>query len=158
MANISADMLGQQLAMASQIIEGQVDAEIERLDNLDGDELEKIRRERMAAMRKRALKKNEWISNGHGEYQELAEEKEFFEVTKKSENVVCHFYRDGFDRCKIVDKHLALLCKKHIETKFCKINAEKSPFLTNRLSIRVLPTLVVVKEGKTKDYVVGFTD
>ena len=46
-----------------QIIEEKVDAEIERLDNLDGDELENLRKERMAAMRKRALKKNEWIAN-----------------------------------------------------------------------------------------------
>lgn len=66
---------------------------------------------------------------GHGEYIELYDEKEFFEVTKKSENVVCHFYRDSFERCKILDKHLSLLSKKHIETKFCKINAEKAPFL-----------------------------
>lgn len=158
MAGVPADMIGQQLAMASQIIEGQVDAEIERLDNLDGDELENIRKERIAAMRKRALKKNEWISNGHGEYMELSEEKEFFESSKKSEKLVCHFYRDGFERCKILDKHFQLLAPKHIETKFCKLNAEKSPFLTQRLSIRVLPTLVVVVDGKTRDYIVGFSD
>ncbi|KAA0202612.1 hypothetical protein HAZT_HAZT007713, partial [Hyalella azteca] len=83
---------------------------------------------------------------GHGEYQELSEEKEFFETTKKSENVICHFYREGFERCKIVDKHFALLCKKHIEAKFYRLN------------IRVLPTLVVVKDGKTKDYIIGFSE
>uniref|UniRef100_A0A2P2HX91 Thioredoxin domain-containing protein 9-like n=1 Tax=Hirondellea gigas TaxID=1518452 RepID=A0A2P2HX91_9CRUS len=158
MAGITEDMIGQQLAAASQIIETQVDAEIERLDNLDGDELENIRKERMAAMRKRALKKNEWIANGHGEYRELSEEKEFFECSKKSENMVCHFYREGFERCRVVDKHFSLLARKHIETKFCKINAEKAPFLTGRLNIHVLPTIVIVKEGKTKDFIVGFTD
>jgi len=42
----------------------------------------------------------------------------------------------SFLRCKIVDKHLALLAPKHMETKFCKINAEKCPFLTDRLKIR----------------------
>jgi len=150
--------LGQQLAMASQIIEEKIDAEIERLDNLDGDDLGNIRKDRMAAMRKKALKKNEWIANGHGEYQQLGEEKEFFEVSKKSENVVCHFFREGFERCKIMDKHLSILCLKHIETKFCKLNAEKSPFLAGRLGIKILPTLVVVKEGKTKDFIIGFTD
>ena len=67
---------------------------------------------------------------GHGEYTEIAEEKEFFELAKKSKNFVCHFYRDEFFRCKIVDKHLRLLAQKHMETKFCKINAEKCPFLT----------------------------
>ena len=39
-------------------------------------------------------------------------------------------------RCKIVDKHLALLAPKHVETKFCKINATKCPFLVERLKIR----------------------
>lgn len=72
-------------------------------------------------------------SQGHGEYTELYDEKEFFETTKKSENVVCHFYRDQFVRCKLVDKHLNILARKHIETKFCKINAEKAPFLTGKV-------------------------
>ena len=46
---------------------------------------------------------------------------EFFNVTKNSENVVCHFYREETFRCKIMDKHLAILAKKHVETKFCKV-------------------------------------
>jgi len=50
------------------------------------------------------------------------------------------------------------LAPKHLETKFCKINAEKCPFLTDRLRIKVIPTLAIVKDAKTKDYVVGFTD
>lgn len=61
-------------------------------------------------------------------------------------------------RCKILDKHLALLAKKHVETKFIKLNAEKAPFLSERLRIKVIPTLALLLDGKTKDYVVGFTD
>ena len=75
-----------------------------------------------------------FLFQGHGEYQELSEEKEFFEASKKSENMICHFYREGFERCRIVDKHFEILCRKHIETKFCKLNAEKSPFLTGMYS------------------------
>ncbi|KAG7154481.1 thioredoxin domain-containing protein 9-like [Homarus americanus] len=159
MAGLNAQALVEkQLTAATQIIERQLDAEINRLDNLESDDLDAIRRERLAAMKERQKKKQDWINNGHGDYSELSDEKEFFETTKKSENVVCHFYRDQFVRCKIADKHLEILAKKHIETKFCKINAEKAPFLTERLSIRVLPTLCLVKNGKTKDYIVGFTD
>lgn len=61
-------------------------------------------------------------------------------------------------RCKILDKHLAILAKKYVETKFIKLNAEKAPFLTERLHIKVLPTLALLVDGKTKDYVVGFSD
>jgi hypothetical protein len=34
------------------------------------------------------------------------------QVTTTTENVVVHFYHRDFERCKIVDKHLALLAKK----------------------------------------------
>lgn len=95
---------------------------------------------------------------GHGTYTELADEKEFFEVSKKSPNIVCHFYRDSTERCRIVDMHLKILAGKHIEAKFCKVNAEKSPFLTQRLRIKVIPTIALIKDSKTKDFIVGFSD
>ena len=88
----------------------------------------------------------------------MVDEKEFFEVSKKSENIVCHFYRDSAERCKIVDKHLRILASKHIEARFCKVNAEKCPFLTQRLRIKVIPSIALIKDSKTKDYIVGFTD
>merc|ERR1712128_65947 len=43
-------------------------------------------------------------------------------------------------------------------TKFCKINAEKCPFLTERLKIRTIPTMLVIKDSITRDYIVGFGD
>jgi len=106
----------------------------------------------------RQKKKQEYLANGHGEYDELSGEKEFFEVSKKSANIIAHFYRDSTERCKIVDHHLKILAKKHLEAKFCKVNAENSPFLTQRLRIKVIPTIAIIKDSKTKDYVVGFTD
>lgn len=63
-----------------------------------------------------------------------------------------------FIRCNILDKHLTILAKKHLETKFLKLNVEKAPFLSERLRVKVIPTLALVKDGKTRDYVVGFTD
>ncbi|XP_054403773.1 thioredoxin domain-containing protein 9-like [Pongo abelii] len=101
---------------------------------------------------------SEWLSKGHGEYREIPSEREFFQEVKESENVVCHFYRDSTFRCKILDRHLAILSKKHLETKFLKLNVEKAPFLCERLRIKVIPTLALLKDGKTQDYVVGFTD
>lgn len=95
---------------------------------------------------------------GHGEYSELADEKEFFEISKKSENIICHFYRDSTERCKIVDKHLKILAPKHHEARFVKVNAEKCPFLCQRLRIKVIPSIALIKDSKTKDFIVGFTD
>jgi hypothetical protein len=151
-------ILGQQLMQTAQIMEEQVDAEIKKLETMDEDELEVIKRQRMEMMKKQQEKKQEWLKQGHGEYSEIPEEKEFFNVTKNSGNVVCHFYRDETFRCKILDKHLGILAKKHVETKFCKINAEKTPFLCDRLKIRTIPTMIMVKDSITRGYIVGFGD
>ena len=48
-----------------------------------------------------------------------------------------YYYPNVLVRCKILDKHLNILAKKHLETKFCKIDAEKCPFLCDRLKIKV---------------------
>jgi hypothetical protein len=71
---------------------------------------------------------------GHGDYTEIPEEKEFFEATKKSKDIVCQFYKSDSPRCKIVDHHLKILCKSHMEARFCKIDAERCPFLTRKYS------------------------
>lgn len=44
---------------------------------------------------------------------------------------------------------MEILAAKHIEAKFIKIDAEKAKFLTERLNVRVLPTMVLLKENKT---------
>ena len=70
----------------------------------------------------------------------------------------CFFYRDSTPRCRIVDMHLKVLATKHLEARFCKVNAERCPFLTERLRIKVIPSIALIKDSKTKDYIVGFTD
>lgn len=117
-----------------------------------------LREKRIQQMKKQAAQRETWKTQGHGTYSEVTEEKEFFEVCKKSDKVVCHFYRESTFRCKIVDKHLELLAPKHLETKFVKLSVERAPFLCDRLHIRILPTIACVIEGKTKDYIKGFDD
>lgn len=146
-----------QLIQVTKHIEKQVDATLEALDNLDVNDLEQLRKSRVNEMRKQEEKRRIWLSNGHGEYEELAEEKMFFDVIKKSENVVVHFYTNSNERCRIVDKHLKILAPKHIETKFCKLDAEKCPFLANNLKIKTIPSIVLVHDSIMVDKIVGFT-
>jgi thioredoxin-like negative regulator of GroEL len=143
-----------QLITAAIQLERQLDSEISALESLNTDDIEAIRAQRLKQMKKQAEQRQEWKMMGHGEYAELADEKEFFEVSKKSANIVCHFYRDGAERCKIVDMHLKILAAKHIEARFCKVNVEKCPFLTKRLRIKVIPSIALIKDSKTKDYIV----
>ncbi|XP_052796926.1 thioredoxin domain-containing protein 9-like [Mya arenaria] len=151
-------MLEGQLLEASKVVEQQLDAEIDRLEKMDEDDFDMLRKQRMDALKKSQQQKQEWMSNGHGKYTEVADEKDFFDSCKKSKKVVCHFYRDSTFRCKIIDKHLEILAPKHIETKFIKIDAEKCKFLVDRLRIVVLPTICIAMDGKTQDYIVGFDD
>lgn len=153
-----ANMMDNAIMAAAQQIEKQLDQQLDKLDSLQTDDIQVLREQRLKEMRDLKKKQEEWIANGHGVFSELADEKEFFEVSKKSPNIVCHFYRDSAERCKIVDMHLKILAQKHIEARFCKVNAEKSPFLTQRLRIKVIPTIALIKDSKTRDYIVGFTD
>ncbi|KAK4258818.1 hypothetical protein QN277_005221 [Acacia crassicarpa] len=149
------EVIEKQVLTVAQAVEDKLDEEIAALERLDDDDLEALRERRLQQMKKMAEKRSRWISLGHGEYSEIPSEKDFFSIVKASERVVCHFFRENWP-CKVMDKHLNILAKKHIETRFVKINAEKSPFLAERLKIVVLPTLALIKNAKVDDYVVGF--
>lgn len=158
MANQTMDIITKVLEQSAKLVEESVDAQLSKLNELDEDDLERLKERRLEALKKAQKQKQEWLSKGHGEYREIPSEKDFFNEVKESKNVVCHFYRNSTFRCKILDKHLAILAKKHVETKFIKLNVEKAPFLTERLRIKVIPTLALLLDGKAKDYVVGFAD
>ena len=54
---------------------------------------------------------------GHGCLNEI-DEKEFLPEVTTTKHVVAHFYHQEFERCRIMDKHLAVMAKKYFETKF----------------------------------------
>ncbi|XP_077584560.1 thioredoxin domain-containing protein 9 [Stigmatopora nigra] len=158
MANNMIDNLQKVLLESAKVVEEQVDAELAKLNEVDDDDFEKMRERRLQALKKAQKQKQEWLSKGHGEYREIPSEKDFFGEVKDSKKVVCHFYKNTTFRCKIMDKHLAILAKKHVETKFLKLNVEQAPFLSERLRIKFIPTLALLLDGKSTDYVVGFRD
>merc|ERR550514_801566 len=141
-----ADKLNEAMLRAGQEYEEQLDNEMERLDNLKEDDIEEIRRKRLEQMEKGQKTRNELIVKGHGKLTEIFGEKEFFETSKGSKMVICHFYREATWRCKIIDKHLTDLAPKHIETRFVKLNIEKSPYLAEKLRILMLPTLTMIED------------
>jgi len=150
-------MVEQQVLGMAQQMEDALDDELHKMNNMTEDDLEDIRRKRLEAMKAGQTKRKEWLAKGHGELRSLADEKEFFAEMKGEDKMVVHFYRNNWP-CKVMDMHLDMLSKKHLETKFAKIDAEKSPFLTERLKIWMLPTLALISKEKVLDYVVGFDD
>ncbi|KAL7002878.1 hypothetical protein U1Q18_004037 [Sarracenia purpurea var. burkii] len=151
------EILEKQVLTVAKAFEDKIDDEIAALDRLDLDDIEVLRERRLQQMKKMAEKRSRWMALGHGEYSEIPSEKDFFSIVKASERVVCHFYRENWP-CKVMDKHLSILAKQHIETRFVKTQAEKSPFLAEKLKIVVLPTLALIKNAKVDDYVVGFDE
>ncbi|EFA07835.1 thioredoxin domain-containing protein 9 [Tribolium castaneum] len=151
------NQLEDKILHVTKAIERQVDSAIEQIENLDVNDLESLRKQRLNELKKKEAQRNEWLSLGHGKYEELAEEKEFFDVTKRSKNCVVHFYTNTTPRCAIVDKHLKILAPKHLETRFVKLNAEKCPFLAQNLKIKTIPSIVLVKDSFMVDKIVGFT-
>lgn len=135
-----------------------VDKELEALNNLDEDDFEKLREVRKRKMIAAQKEQQKNVLNGHGRYMELSDQKEFFEACKTSKQLVIHFYRPSTVRCQIVDRHLETLAATHLETRFLKINAEKSPFLVEKLRIVMLPTMLCVKDGKTEHAIIGFDE
>ncbi|GMQ03569.1 hypothetical protein CsSME_00049325 [Camellia sinensis var. sinensis] len=151
------EIIEKQVLTVAKAVEDKIDDEIHALDRLDLDDIDVLRECRLQQVKKMAEKRSRWIAFGHGEYSEIPAEKDFFSVIKASDRVVCHFYCENWP-CKVMDKHLSILAKQHIETRFLKIHAEKSPFLAEKLKIVVLPTLALIKSAKVDDYVVGFNE
>lgn len=140
--------------------ETELDEQIKALDGAnktDDDELHEIRRKRLEQMQSQSKSRQRLQTIGHGEYNDI-EEKEFFQVVKNSDKVVCHFYRSSTWRCAVVDKHLSALAQLHFGVRFVKINAEKAPYLAERLRIVMLPTVMLIKNGKTDHSIIGFDE
>ena len=150
-------MMEKKLYDMAKAMEDAVDDELHRMNNMDEEDLENIRRKRLEAMKGDQDRRKKWLAAGHGELRDLTDEKEFFSEMKGEDKMVVHFYRNNWP-CKVMDMHLDMLSKKHLETKFARIDAEKSPFLTERLKILMLPTLALISKEKVLDYIVGFDD
>lgn len=84
----------------AQQLEAQLDTELAKLDNLEDDDLEKIRQQRIKDLKQQQEKTREWIAKGHGEYTLLLDEKEFFKAMKGEDRMICHFFRDNWP-CKV---------------------------------------------------------
>lgn len=93
-----------------------------------------------------------------GKYREILDEKELLHTTVKEPRCVVHFYHKDFRRCHILDRHLEHLARQHPGTLFVKANVERTPFLVEKLGIRVLPCVMAFDHGVCKDRLIGFEE
>merc|ERR1712166_1380829 len=120
-------------------------------DNLGEDDLAKIRSNRMAEMKQKAEERQAWANNGHGRLDKIVEQKDFFAVSKNSHKVVVLFTRDANKYGAIMKDHMTLLAQQHMEARFVWVDAEQAPFITEKLKIWMLPTIVCIVDNNVKE-------
>lgn len=119
--------------------------------------MQSLKQQRMDAMKADYEEKQLNKTLGHGTYSEIVES-EFLPLVTKTKYVVVAFYHKDFERCKIVDMHLAKICREHEEARFVRLDAEKAPFFITKLGIQMLPTIICFVEGIAYDRIVGFEE
>lgn len=124
----------------------------------DDTELDMIRQKRLAQMRAQQTTIAKHKALGHGEVRTISQDQFLPECTGDSEWVAVHFYHKEFERCKIMDHHLKIVAPAHLECKFLRMDAEMAPFFVSKLNIKTLPTLIVFREGKAVDKLMGFQE
>jgi len=129
-----------------------------KLDNLNEDDLGKIRANRIAAMKKEAEQKKENVSNGHGTLTQITDQKEFFDAAKKSNKMVVVFTRNSNEHGKMLLDHMKRIATDHLEARFLWLEADNAPFLTDRFNIFMLPTIVCIENNKVKCQHNGLND
>lgn len=147
----------------------------DELDEVDSEEDNIIKnqiKQRLEQQQKKLESEKAKLARKYGDVRDIVET-EFLDTMIKNDKVVCHFYHDQFERCKIMDKHFRQMANLHPETLFVKINAEKTPFFTNKLNVKVnilyfslnfflflqvLPTVISFIDGKQVAKYVGFED
>ncbi|KAA6395950.1 MAG: putative Thioredoxin domain [Streblomastix strix] len=145
--------IGQVLLQAAEVIESEVDKRLEELNEVD--DFEALRAQRLAQLKKKQENRMKWLHEGHGKINEVVEEKDFFNETRGVERCIVHFHRPQSKYSDLLGQHLQKLAELHIETKFVRINAEKSPFLCTRLGVTIIPTLSLIEKGKVAGKIEG---
>lgn len=132
----------------------------DELDQQEDQFLKQYREERMNQLSKemkqakKSIKEN--FNNTDSGIKIIEDEGELMKLTTLNPFTVVLFKNEQFTTCKIMQQILTKLAFKHVNTRFYGIEAVNAPFLAVKMGIKVLPCLVLYKNGVEKDRVVGF--
>lgn len=89
-------------------------------------------------------------------YPTLNSDKAVLDFTTNTHRCVVHFAHPDFSRCGVMDEHIRTLATRHYEVRFARVDVRHTPFIVEKLQIRVLPCVVGFKDGIGVERVVGF--
>ncbi|KNG85087.1 NTP binding protein [Aspergillus nomiae NRRL 13137] len=89
-------------------------------------------------------------------YPTLENDQILLNFTTDTHRCVIHFAHPDFARCDTMDEHMRALATRHYDVRFARVDVRDTPFVVEKLKIRVLPCVIGFKDGIAAERVVGF--
>ncbi|OGE49188.1 hypothetical protein PENARI_c023G10743 [Penicillium arizonense] len=89
-------------------------------------------------------------------YPTLSTDQSVLDFTTRTSRCLVHFAHPDFTRCAVMDMRLGELASVHYEVSFARVDVRNTPFIAQKLGIRILPCVIGFKDGVGVDRVVGF--
>ena len=77
-------------------------------------------------------------------------------VILSEQPVIVDFYADWCGPCKMLSPVLEQLAVDHSEVKIAKVNVDEEPALAERYRVRGIPHVVMFRNGKVAEQVLGY--
>ena len=119
------------------------------------NEIDALRKLRLAQMKGAAEARRRWLEMGHGVYEQLDREAKFLEALPKHERAVCALCAEGSMDGQLLHAHMQALCKVHVETYFCWLDPDSAPVMMGMVDVGRLPALLLCKGGKVVEQLHG---
>ena len=84
------------------------------------------------------------------------DEKTFEKEVTESKKLIVDFFADWCGPCKALAPALEKLSQEYKDVKFAKVNVEVSPELSEKNEVRGIPCIILFKNGKEADRLVGY--
>ncbi len=78
------------------------------------------------------------------------------QVILSEQPVIVDFYADWCGPCKMLSPVLEQLAVDHADVKIAKVNVDEEPALAERYRVRGIPHVVMFRNGKVAEQVLGY--
>ncbi|KAL6235448.1 hypothetical protein BDW75DRAFT_209498 [Aspergillus navahoensis] len=89
-------------------------------------------------------------------YPTLKSDQALLDYTTQTQRCVIHFAHPDFARCATMDDHIRALAARHQDVRFARVDVRETPFVVEKLKIRVLPCVIGFSDGVAVERVLGF--
>ncbi len=117
---------------------------------MDDDEIEQIKKKKLAEMMKRARTPE----NKENEIIELTDAN-FDEIISSDSPTLVDFWAEWCSPCKFMLPVFSRLAKKYQSIRFARLNVDQAQSVATRIGVSAIPTFIMFKNGQVVDKAVG---